>query len=139
MKKLLCVICLLALLLSACSGMGSGKYYTHGIYRLSFSVRQISGDKVSNDWDFVYKYNGETIENGYRFLYPLDTFSFCYVQVDVAESDAADNLSRGMISVGITDSSSGKTEITVTEMNGKYAGNTATFEVTCKIKQVGKR
>ncbi len=139
MKKLLCFVCLLTLLLSACSGMGSEKYYTHGIYRLSFSVRQISGGKVGSDWDFVYKYNGETIESGYRFLYPLNTFSFCQVQVDVAESDAADNLSSKMISVGITDSSSGKTEITVTETKGKYAGNTATFEISCKIKRVGKR
>ena len=57
------------------------------------------------------------------------------MQVDVIEQDNPKNSFTATFPVAICDGGSGKTEITVTDSNGK----SATFKVTCDVTQVGKR
>ena len=142
MKKILCTSIVLIMLLTACSAPAqqvlpttewSGDY-TYGVYELDFHIERLSGWPFES-WDFVYTYNGEKIQNGHQVLLSVEIFTFYSVQVDVIERDNPKNSFTATFPVAICDGGSGKTEITVTNSNGK----SATFKVTCDVTQVGKR
>ena len=142
MKKILCTSIVLIILLAACSAPVqqvppttelSGDY-TYGVYELNFDIERLSGWPFEG-WDFVYTYNGEKIQNGHQVLLSVEIFTFYSVQVDVIEQDNPKNSFTATFPVAICDGGSGKTEITVTDSNGK----SATFKVTCEVTQVGKR
>ena len=142
MKKLLCTSIVLIMLLTACSAPAqqvpptaelSGDY-TYGVYELDFHIERLSGWPFES-WDFVYTYNGEKIQNGHQVLLSVEIFTFYSVQVDVIEQDNPKNSFTATFPVAICDGGSGKTEITVTDSNGK----SATFKVTCDVTQVGKQ
>lgn len=141
MKRILCTSIVLIMLLTACSApaqqppsteLNGG--VTYGVYELDFSVERLSGWPFEG-WDFVYTYNGEKIQNGHQVLLSVEIFTFYSVQVEVIERDNPKNSFTATFPVAICDGGSGKTEITVTDSNGK----TATFKVTCDVTQVGKR
>ena len=141
MKRTLCTSIVLIMLLTACSAPvqqssstelnGGG---TYGVYELDFSVERLSGWPFES-WDFVYTYNGEEIQNGYQVLLSVEIFTFYSVQVEVIERDNPKNTFTATFPVAICDGGSGKTEITVTDSNGKGT----TYKVTCDVTQVGKR
>lgn len=142
MKKILCTSIVLIILLAACSAPVqqvppttelSGDY-TYGVYELDFHIERLSGWPFES-WDFVYTYNGEKIQNGHQVLLSVEIFTFYSVQVDVIEQDNPKNSFTATFPVAICDGGSGKTEITVTDSNGK----SATFKVTCDVTQVGKQ
>lgn len=143
MKRFVCLICLLTLLLSACSETEplptipyeSG---TLGIYQLTFETRNISNASVGNDWSFTYTYDGQTIQNGYTFPFSLELFTFLPIYVEVRENDKIDDVGTAILPVAICDGGSGQTEVTVTETNGKFKGNRAVWEIICDVKLVGK-
>ena len=144
MKRVVWVVCLLALFLSACSmneqaPTTSTGDYTHGIYQLTFKTRKISNDSVGEDWSFIYTYNGETIKNGHQITQSLEIFSFQTIEVEIREDDKIDDVGSGILRVAICDGGTGKTKITVVEQGGKYNGNTAVWEITCEVKLVGKK
>ena len=141
MKRILCTSIVLIMLLTACSApaqqppsteLNGG--VTYGVYELDFSVERLSGWPFEG-WDFVYTYNGEEIQNGHQVLLSVEIFTFYSVQVEVIERDNPKNSFTATFPVAICDGGSGKTEITVTDSNGK----SATFKVTCDVTQVGKR
>ena len=141
MKRILCTSIVLIMLLTACSApaqqppsteLNGG--VTYGVYELDFSVERLSGWPFEG-WDFVYTYNGEEIQNGHQVLLSVEIFTFYSVQVDVIERDNPKNSFTATFPVAICDGGSGKTEITVTDSNGK----SATFKVTCDVTQVGKQ
>ena len=141
MKRILCTSIVLIMLLTACSApaqqppsteLNGG--VTYGVYELDFFVERLSGWPFEG-WDFVYTYNGEKIQNGHQVLLSVEIFTFYSVQVEVIERDNPKNSFTATFPVAICDGGSGKTEITVTDSNGK----TATFKVTCDVTQVGKR
>ena len=141
MKRILCTSIVLIMLLTACSApaqqppsteLNGG--VTYGVYELDFSVERLSVWPFEG-WDFVYTYNGEKIQNGHQVLLSVEIFTFYSVQVEVIERDNPKNSFTATFPVAICDGGSGKTEITVTDSNGK----TATFKVTCDVTQVGKR
>ena len=142
MKKILCTSIVLIILLAACPAPVqqvppttelSGDY-TYGVYELDFHIERLSGWPFES-WDFVYTYNGEKIQNGHQVLLSVEIFTFYSVQVDVIEQDNPKNSFTATFPVAICDGGSGKTEITVTDSNGK----SATFKVTCDVTQVGKQ
>ena len=135
MRRILDTSIALLLLLTACSAPvqqmppstePSGDY--------TFDVERLSGWPFEG-WDFVYTYNGEQIQSGHQILFSLELFSFHSIQVDAIEKDNPKNTYSVTFPVAICDGGSGKTEITVTDSNGK----TVTFKVTCEVKQVGKQ
>ena len=134
MKRILCTGIAVFLLLTACSGPKPERHYTHGIYEFTFLAERISGDTIS-DWEFTYIYNGETVTSGYRILFSLDIFSFHSIYVVVTEKEFPNNTYSDTFPVAICDGGSGKTELTVTGMDG----NSATFAVTCSVERVGKQ
>lgn len=143
MKRVICLFCLLALLLSACSvteqtpttPRGNGHY---GIYELTFKTEKISNDHVGHNWAFTYTYQDKPIESGFRIPFSLTLFTFLHIDVEVREKDIIDDVGIGRLDVPLFDGGSSKTEITVTETNGRYTGRTAVWKITCDVKMVGK-
>ena len=142
MRRILRTSIVLIMLLTACSApvqqvppsTEPNGNYTYGVYELDFDVKRLSGWPFEG-WDVVYTYNDEVIESGYQVLLSVEVFTFYSVQVEMIERDNPKNSFTATFPVAICDGGSGKTEITVTDSNGK----TATFKVTCDVIQVGKR
>lgn len=143
MKRTIGIVCLLALLLSACTAPEQAPTipegdYTYGIYELTFTEKKISNNCVGNDWSFTYTHNDETIKSGYTITQSLEIFSFQSIGVEIREKDKIDDVGTGTLTVAICEVGSGKTEITVTENAGAFKGNTAVWEISCEVKLVGK-
>ena len=142
MKRLLCTSIVLIMLLTGCFAPAQqvppttelGGDYTYDVYELDFSVERLSGWPFES-WDVVYTYNDEKIESGHQVLLSVEVFTFYSVRVEMIERDNPKNSFTATFPVAICDGGSGKTEITVTDSNGK----TATFKVTCDVTQVGKQ
>lgn len=141
MKRVICVVVVLCLLLVGCSAPLTTPVpkpepegpYTQDIFELSFSTERISGDSTGN-WDFIYSHNDEIITSGHQTLLSVEVFTFYSVQVTVAESEGPNNVYTASMPVALCNGGSGKTEITVTASNGKVS----TFKVICTVKHVGK-
>lgn len=138
MKKTICAGIALLLLLSGCTAPSPTplptESFTQGIYEFSFSVEQLSGE-ATDQWEFTYTYNGETITSGHQILFSLEIFTFHSIQVDVIEKDAPENKYSTTFPVAICSGGSGKTEITLTVATGA----TATFKIACQVTQIGKQ
>lgn len=138
MKKIICASIALLLILSGCAAPSPtslpAESFTHGIYEFSFSVEQLSGDDT-DQWDFVYTYNGETITSGHQILFSLEIFTFHSIQVDVIEKSVPSNKYSATFRVAICDGGSGKTEITATDTSGR----TDSFRIVCSVVQIGKQ
>ncbi len=138
MKKIFCAGIALLLILSGCTAPSPTplptESFTQGIYEFSFSVEQLSGE-ATDQWEFVYTYNGETITSGHQILFSLEIFTFHSIQVNVIEKSAPSNTYSATFPVAICAGGSGKTEITVTDTDGKVS----TFKIFSKLTQVGKQ
>ena len=142
MKRLLCTSIVLIMLLTGCSAPAQqvppttelNGDYTYGVYELDFHIERLPGWPFES-WDVVYTYNDEKIDSGHQVLLSVEVFTFYSVQVEMIERDNPENSFTATFPVAICDGGSGKTEITVTDSNGK----SATFKVTCDVTQVGKR
>ena len=138
MKKIFCAGIALLLILSGCTSPSPTplptESFTQGIYEFSFSVESLSGE-ATDQWKFVYTYNGETITSGHQILFSLEIFTFYSIQVEVIEKGAPSNKYNATFPVAICNGGTGKTEITVTDTNGA----TATFKISCQVTQVGKQ
>ena len=138
MRKIVCATMALLLSLTGCTAQIPTSLptesYTQGIYEFTFAVEQIAGEST-DAWEFVYTYNGETIASGYQILFSLEIFTFHSIQVDVIEKVAPNNTYSATFPVAICAGGSGKTEVTVTDSNGK----TATFIIACHVTQIGKQ
>ena len=79
MEKTICAGIALLLLLSGCTAPSPTplptESFTQGIYEFSFSVEQLS-DEATDQWEFTYTYNGETITSGHQILFSLEIFTF---------------------------------------------------------------
>ncbi len=138
MKRILCATLALLLSLTGCTVPTPipepTESFTQGIYEFTFAVEQISG-KPSDEWEFIYTYNGKTIASGYQILFSLEIFTFYSVQVEVIEKGARNNTYRATFPVAICDGGSGKTEVTVVGRDGK----SAVFKIVCQVTQIGKQ
>ena len=108
--------------------------FDYGIYELAFTEEAVSGGSTGQ-WEFIYSYNGETIDSGYQITYSLELFTFYYIQVEVIEKGTPSNRYTATFAVAICDGGSGKTEIAVTDT----ADKTATFKIECQVTQKGNR
>ena len=139
-RRLVSVSIAIILLLTGCSisvqttDPASTAAATHGIYEFTFEVVQISG-ATTDQWEFCYAYSGETIRSGHRILYSLELFTFYRIQVTVTERGVPDNAYCATFPVAICNGASGKAEISVTGANG----NQATFQITCRVTQIGRQ
>ena len=115
-------------------GSQIGGIATYGVYRLDFSVQQVSG-WLFTGWNFTYHCSGEQIGDGQEILFPLELFTFYSIQVKVTEKGAPENVFTATVPVAICHGGSGKTNITVTDHNGR----SATFKVSCNVTQVGEQ
>ena len=137
MRKTVCAIMALLLLQTGCTTQMPTSIptepFTQGIYEFTFAVEQTAGEPT-DQWEFIYTYNGETITSGHQILFSLEIFTFHSVQVDIIEKAVPSNTYSATFPVAICAGGSGKTEVTVKDSDGK----TATFKITCKLTQIGK-
>lgn len=137
-KKIICVTLALLLSLTGCTVRTPmpepTESFTQGIYEFTFSVELISGEP-SEEWEFAYTYQGETISSGHQILFSLEVFTFHSCRVEVFEKVSPNNKYSATFLVAICDGGSGKTEVTVTGSDGE----TATYKITCQVAQVGKQ
>ena len=144
MKKIILIIAALTVVIVACtielpeapepSEPAQTEAFDYGIYELSFTEEAVSGDGT-DQWEFIYSYNGETIDSDYQITYSLEQFTFYYIQVEVIEKGTPSNTYTAKFPVAICEVGFGKTEITVTSADG----NSATFGIRCQLEMVGKR
>ena len=136
MRRILCAVMLLLVLTGCVEPMtdpeptGSFKY---GIYEFNFSEEQISGTPT-DDWEFVYSYNGETIASGHQIAYSLELFTFYRIQVVATQKSNPEYTYSTIFPVAICEVGFGKTKITVTDVEG----GSATFEIICRLTQIAK-
>ena len=137
MRKNLCAVVMLLLVLTGCAEPMTEpeptRSFKYGIYEFNFSEEQISGTPT-DDWEFVYSYNGETIASGYQITYSLELFTFYRIQVVAAQKSNPDYTYSTTFPVAICEVGYGKTEITVAGADGK----SATFKITCSLLQIEK-
>lgn len=141
MKKLVCVICSVALLLSGCSVSSGGDTanYTQAIYELTFNTKEIHNHSVGKDWAFIYTYNGETVRSGFQIILPFGETSLETIEVEVIERDTINDVGTGILEVAIYDGSFVRIEVEVIENAGQYKGRSAVWEIICTVKLVGKQ
>ena len=134
MRRILCAVMLLLVLTGCAEPMTEPeptRSFKYGIYEFNFSEEQISGTPT-DDWEFVYSYNGETITSGHQIAYSLELFTFYRIQVVATQKSNPDYTYNAIFPVAICDGGSGKTEFTVTGADGK----SATFKITCSLLQI---
>lgn len=137
MRRILCAVMLLLVLSSCAEPMTDPKpteSFKFGIYEFNFSEEQISG-APTDDWEFVYSYNGETIASGYQITYSLELFTFYRIQVVAIQKSNPEYTYSTIFPVAICEVGSGKTEITMTGDDGKEA----TFRIGCQVMLVGNQ
>lgn len=137
MRRILCAVMLLLVLSGCAETMTDPKpteSFKYGIYEFNFSEEQISGTPT-DDWEFVYSYDGQTITSGHQIVYSLEVFTFYRIQVVATQRSNPDYTYSAIFPVAICDGGYGKTEITVTDTSGKNA----IFKVSCCLTQIGKR
>lgn len=100
-------------------------------YELNFSVACAPEDAMG-EWEIVYTYFGEEIEDKHRIQFPEGVFSFHPIQVDVAERAHPRNSFSGKMRVAVINGGSGRTELTVKSKDGR----TAVFYISCNVSQV---
>ena len=137
MRRILCAVMLLLVLTGCTEPMTEPepiRSFKYGIYEFNFSEEQISG-APTDDWEFVYSYNGETIASGYQITYSLELFTFYRIQVVATQKSNPDYTYSTIFPVAICEVGSGKTEITMTGEDGK----SETFKIACILTQIGKK
>ena len=108
--------------------------FKYGIYEFNFSEEQISGIPT-DDWEFVYSYDGQTITSGHQIVYSLELFTFYRIQVVATQKSNPDYTYSATFPVAICDGGSGKTVLSVMNANGKDSA----FNIKCQVIQKGER
>ena len=141
MRKIICIFTALLLVLAGCTPEPPGpstpeqtEHFDYGIYELSFTEEALSGDGT-DQWEFIYSYNGETIDSVYRITYSLELFTFYYIQVEVVEKGTPSNRYTDRFPVAICDGGSGKTEVAVVGGDGV----STVFKIVCRLTQTYKK
>ena len=137
MRRILCGVMLL-LVLSGCADPVTDpkptESFKYGIYEFNFSEEQISGIPT-DDWEFVYTYDGKTITSGHQIVYSLELFTFYRIQVVATQKSNPDCTYSTTFPVAICDGGSGKTVLSVMNANGKDS----VFNIKCQVIQKGER
>ena len=101
-------------------------------YRVTYDCYMTSNRSVGNDWYKDLLYKGDYVRSGSVLTLP-ESFSFRY---EITEDDASPDVGYKTVSFSnleIGDKQEKTVYITVREDNGRYAGNTATWEATVTV------
>lgn len=112
------------------------KIATVGIYEVVAVRKQITNNHVGSSWTFFMYHKGEKIKSGYTFQAALNSTTEFIVQMK--DNDSVPDSGTSFITTALIDGLTRKTQISVTEHRGQYAGNRAIWEVELQIKLVGK-
>ena len=112
------------------------KSYTIGIYRLDCHASKETNNHVGNDWDYNFYLNG-----GYISGYSTVKRRFgetATIKCQIIENDKIPDYGSGYTTIRFEDGYETSFRIWVTENNGRYAGNSDSFNVTVEITLIGR-
>ena len=105
--------------------------YTKGVYRINMYADLIEYNSIGDDFTYERYFNGRYISNGEEVTASLD--SSATVSMKITEEDSVPDVGKGSASIKLVDGYTTSFYVTVRENRGKYAGNTAKFEVKVTI------
>ncbi len=135
MKKIAVFLCVVTIMFSLC---GCEENYTHGVYQVTITATEVYNDSVGSDWQKVYSCNGRVINSGECWTVPLDTAEIVTIVATITERENYPDTACGSLSVRLEDGFKTNTNIIVKEDRGRYAGNTAQWDIACSVKLVNK-
>jgi len=109
---------------------------SHNTYKINISERCISNNSVGEDWYICHSINGQIIRNGENFSVPFDTKTIDLLTEITEYDDQSDDSNSKKIILDLSNPNPIKTEITITEKDGPYDGNTATWEITVSVEKI---
>lgn len=140
MRKCLLFLCMvLAFPLTGCikqTKQITPPVYTRDVYEISISASLQYNNSVGNDWRKVYTCDGSPFSSGKRLEVPLGAVKTVVINATITEADKWSDVGFGSLSVDLVDGFTTSTTITITENKGRYRGNTAKWEITCKVALV---
>lgn len=104
-------------------------------YRVTYDCYMSSNHSVGNDWYDDLFYKGDYVRSGSVLTLP-ESFSF---RCEITEHDASPDIGSKTVSfsnVEIGETQEKTVTIIVREDNGRYAGNTAVWEVTVTVERL---
>lgn len=126
-------IILIAISILICCGE-----YTYAVYEVIITEDLKFNHSVGNEWQIVYMCGDRTIESGEKWTVPIDSTEAIKIKISITEKDAQSDNSQGSLTVALRDDVKKSTTITVTENMGRFKGNTAQWEITCRVRLVNK-
>lgn len=99
-----------------------------GIYKVYIKSKKLHNNSVGSDWVYTYESNGNKIKSG-----DIVNGDEITIDITITEMDSVPDRSTATITIPIFDGSIESKTITVRENRGRYAGNTASFEITIEI------
>ena len=100
-------------------------------YTVTASAKMLESHSVGNDWSYYFEIDGKQIDKDRGVAINVKKGTSIPFYVEIMENDSYDDIGT---CIGRIDSSDGSfyvddIYVTVTETNGRYAGNTAKFQV----------
>ena len=133
-----CIFCLTVILVIFCGGCTERKIkeetnYVQGVYEVVISKSLLCNHSVGNEWDIVYTCNDSVISSSERWTVPLDTQKMVIIRATITEKDTYPDVGFGDLCVVLKDGFETTTTISLFENKGRFKGNMAQWEITCKV------
>ena len=112
------------------------KKSTKGVYKIYTYTSRISNNHVGNEWFTEVTYNNKEIYS-LEITAPYNS-KYINLYATITEDDTIPDIGYGKINILLKDGNKKTTKINVVENRGRYYGNIAVWEFTCKVKLIEK-
>ena len=112
--------------------------YTHEVYELEITATNVFNHSVGRSWQTDYTCEGREVHSGERWTVPSGTAKTLTIGAVLTEEDTYPDVGSSFLSVVMRDGFETTTAVTVTENKGRYRGNQAEWNVSCKVKLIEK-
>lgn len=108
----------------------------YNVYKMVFSTTLIHNNSVGNDWRFSYYYEDSPVHSGREWSIPKGIIETIPIDIVVTERDKSSDVGKAKVKVALLDGYETTTTVTVTEDKGRYARNTAQWQITCRVRRI---
>jgi len=133
MRKVILLLCVVATLLSF---SGCKKTFTHEVYEISITMKEVYNESVGSDWHREYICNGEAINSGKQWTVPIGSEERKTIDITITEVDKYPDIGYSSLDITLTDGFKATTSVIIVENMGRYKGNEAKLEISCLVKRV---
>ncbi len=106
------------------------------VYQLIITAELVTNDSVGEEWSKRYMCEGEVVYSGQLWTVPHGTIKQMEIETVITERDKCPDVGSGRLIVELQDGVMVSTVITVRENYGRYSGNIAKWDVTCRVERV---